>query len=68
MSHEEERAKAVRTRNKPERAPPHWLNPFVGDGFDGHNQNARKKPPQTKKLPKSITRHHNGIPTIVSIT
>jgi hypothetical protein len=28
MSHEEERVNAVRIRNTPERAPPHWLNPF----------------------------------------
>jgi hypothetical protein len=27
MSHEEERASGARMRNKPERAPPHWLNP-----------------------------------------
>jgi hypothetical protein len=29
MSHEEERVNDARTRNKPERAPPHRLNLFV---------------------------------------
>jgi hypothetical protein len=29
MSHEEERANGAPMRNKPERAPPHWLNPLV---------------------------------------
>src|ERR1035441_3587457 len=28
MIHEEERVNSARMRNKPERAPPHWLNPF----------------------------------------
>jgi hypothetical protein len=37
------------------------------DGFDGHNQIASRAPPPARKLPKSITRHPNGIPTIVSI-
>jgi hypothetical protein len=29
LSHEEERGKGARTQNKPDRAPPHGLNPFV---------------------------------------
>ena len=29
MSHEEERDRSARMRSKPERAPPHWLNPLV---------------------------------------
>jgi hypothetical protein len=29
MSHDEERLNGFRTRNKPERAPPHWLDPLV---------------------------------------
>ena len=30
MSHEEERVNRARTWEKPERAPPHWLDPLVG--------------------------------------
>ena len=30
MSHEGERATDARIQDQPERAPPHWLNPFVG--------------------------------------
>jgi hypothetical protein len=33
MSHEEERVNGARIRNKPKRAPPHWLNPLVGLHF-----------------------------------
>jgi len=29
MSHEEERVNRARTSEKPERAPPHWLDPLV---------------------------------------
>jgi hypothetical protein len=29
MSHEEEPVNGTRNRNKPDRAPPHWLNPLV---------------------------------------
>ena len=30
MSHEEERVNGAGMQQKPERAPPHWLNPLVG--------------------------------------
>ena len=30
MSQEKERVNGTRTGNKPDRAPPHWLNPLVG--------------------------------------
>ena len=42
MSHEEERVKGVRMRNKRERAPPHWLNPLVGSHRDQEPVNCRK--------------------------
>ena len=44
MSHEEERVNGFRMGDKPDRAPPHWLNPFVGlSGFDdGRNPSGSK--------------------------
>jgi hypothetical protein len=44
MSHEEERVNGVRMRNKPERAPPHWLNPLCWISGSG-------LPPTQSKIP-----------------
>jgi hypothetical protein len=37
MSHEGERAIGDRIHDRPDRAPPHWLNPFVRRFNGSHN-------------------------------
>jgi hypothetical protein len=55
MSHEGERARGARTRNQPERAPPHWLNPLV-------RRRQHRRLPEIKRTAAPARYHHQQAP------
>ena len=69
MSHEEERVNGARIRNMPERAPPHWLNPFgIGGVLQdkppmalGRAERNSQSPPNTIETPTSISARDHPI-------